>query len=289
MKIRIIKVPYDCGYKDMRQGLAPDYFIKNQLVQILEEDGHQVDISRVDAESIFTLEVGTAFELNRLLSREVGSAVSDGAFPLVLAGNCNSCLGNIAGVNPDRLGVVWFDAHGEFNTPETTLSGFLDGMPLATATGRCWKAVARTIPGFEPVKESNVILVGARDLDSEEQRQLEQSDINLIRSEGQDSSAILNSIEASLACLRDRVAGIYLHIDMDAFEVGEGAANHFGATGGLSVELIENAIALVKKHFIIKSATIASFDPACDTKGKFLDAGLRCAKKLASESKFDYF
>ena len=156
MNIRIIKVPYDCGYKDMRQGLAPDYFIKNQLVQILEEDGHQVDISRVDAESIFTMEVATAFELNRLLSREVGSAVSDGAFPLVLAGNCNSCLGNIAGVNPDRLGVVWFDAHGEFNTPETTLSGFLDGMPLATATGRCWKAVAKTIPEFEPVKESNV-------------------------------------------------------------------------------------------------------------------------------------
>ena len=285
MNIRIIKVPYDCGYKEMRQGLAPDYFIKNQLVQILEEGGHQVGMSRVDAESKFTMEVGTAFELNRLLSREVGSAVSDGAFPLVLAGNCNSCLGNIAGVNPDRLGVVWFDAHGEFNTPETTLSGFLDGMPLATATGRCWKAVARTIPGFEPVKESNVILVGARDLDSEEHRQLEQSDINLIRSEGQDSSAILNSIEASLAGLRDRVAGIYLHIDMDAFEIGEGAANHFGATGGLSVELIEDAIALVKKYFIIKSATIASFDPACDKKGKFLDAGLRCAKELASESK----
>jgi len=284
MKIRIIKVPYDCGYKDIRQGLAPDYFIKNQLMQILEEGGHQVDISRIDAESKFTTEVGTAFELNRLLSREVGSAVSDGAFPLVLAGNCNSCLGNIAGVNPDRLGVVWFDAHGEFNTPETTLSGFLDGMPLATATGRCWKAVAKTIPQFEPVKESNVILVGARDLDDEEQRQLEQSDINLIRSEGLDSSAILNSFEASLSRLQDRVAGIYLHIDMDAFEIGEGAANHFGATGGLSVGLVEGAIAMVKKHFNIKSATIASFDPACDTKGNFLDAGLRCAAKLVSNS-----
>ena len=282
MNIRIIKVPYDCGYKDIRQGLAPDYFIKNQLVQMLEEGGHLVNVSRIDAESKFTMEVGTAFELNRLLSREVRSAVSGGAFPLVLAGNCNSCLGNIAGINPAQLGVVWFDAHGEFNTPETTQSGFLDGMPLAAATGRCWKAVAKTIPGFEPVKEANVILVGARDLDDEEQRQLEQSDINLIRSGGRDSSTILNSIEAALSSLRDRVAGIYLHIDMDAFEIGEGAANHFGATGGLSVELIEDAIAKVKKHFIIKSATIASFDPACDTKGKFLDAGLRCAIKLVS-------
>jgi arginase len=283
MNIQIIKVPYDCGYKDTRQGLAPDHFINNGLVQILEEDGHQVDISRVDAESKFTMEVGTAFELNRLLSREVRSAVSSGAFPLVLAGNCNSCLGNIAGVNLEQPGVVWFDAHGEFNTPETTLSGFLDGMPLAIATGRCWKEAAKTIVGFAPVPEPNVILVGAKDLDQEEQKQLEQSEINLIRSPGMDDSQIIKSLEAALMYLKDRVSDIYLHIDMDAFEISEGAANHFGATGGLSTDLMEESISRVKQHFKIRAATIASFDPACDTGGKFLEAGLRCARKLVSD------
>jgi len=282
MKIQIIQVPYDCGYKDIRQGLAPEYFLRNNLVQMLEADGHQAKVARIDAKSKFTLEVGTAFELNRLLSREVGSAVSGSVFPLVLAGNCNSCLGSIAGINPDQLGIVWFDAHGEFNTPETTQSGFLDGMPLATATGRCWKELAKTIPGFAPVRESNVILVGARDLDDEEQRQLAQSDIKLIRSDGLADSAILQSIASALLSLRDCVTGIYLHIDMDAFEIGEGAANHYGATGGLSVKVIEDAIALVKNNFEIKSATIASFDPACDTRGKFLDAGLRCVRALVS-------
>lgn len=281
MNIQIIQVPYDCGYKDIRQGLAPAHFLKNHLVHLLEEDGHRAEVVRIDTKSGFTTEVGTAFELNRLLSREVQSAIRAGMFPLVLAGNCNSCLGNIAGINTDQLGIIWFDAHGEFNTPETTLSGFLDGMPLATATGRCWKAVAKTIPGFAPVKESNVILVGARDLDDEEQRQLEQSDINLIRSEGLDDHAILESIQAALLRLRGSVSGIYLHIDMDAFEISEGAANHFGAKGGLSVELVEDAITRVKDHFAIQSATIASFDPACDTSGKFLEAGLRCARKLA--------
>jgi len=284
MKIQIIQVPYDCGYKDTRQGLAPDYFLKNNLVQMLEDDGHQAKVTRIDAKSNFTLEVGTAFELNRLLADEVNNAQSAGRFPLVLAGNCNSCLGNIAGINPDQLGVVWFDAHGEFNTPDTTPSGFLDGMPLATATGRCWKKLAKTIPGFAPVEESNVILVGARDLDDEEQRQLEQSDINLIRSGGLADGAILKTIESALLSLRDYVKGIYLHIDMDAFEIGAGAANHYGATGGLSVELIEDAIAMVKKHFEIKSATIASFDPAFDTQGKFLEAGLRSARALVSET-----
>jgi len=61
--------------------------------------------------------------------------------------------------------VLWFDAHGDFNTPESTLGGFLDGMALAIATGRCWTGLAATVPGFTPVAEENVVLVGARDLD----------------------------------------------------------------------------------------------------------------------------
>jgi arginase len=219
--------------------------------------------------------------LNRLLAPEVRNAISAGRLPLVLAGNCICSLGSIAGIGSDQLGVVWFDAHGEFNTPETTLSGFLDGMPLATATGRCWKALARTIPGFAPVPDANVIMIGARDVDLEEQRQLEQSEINLVKSEGQNDEAILQSIESGLIRMQNRVTAVYLHIDMDAFEIDEGKANHYGATGGLSIDLVGKAIDRVKRRFPIKSATIASFDPAGDTNGLFLRAGLDCAKKIA--------
>jgi arginase len=285
MKIQIIQVPYDCGYKKRRQGLGPGHFINNNLGQLLETDGHQVKTTCIEAESEFTLEIGTAFELNRLLSKEVNSALNNDMFPIVLAGNCNSCLGNIAGINSDQLGIIWFDAHGEFNTPETTLSGFLDGMPLATATGRCWKEVTKTIPGFKPVPESNVILVGARDLDDEEQRQLEQSEVNLIRSEGLNDKDILKAIEGALKKLQFRAIDMYLHIDMDAFDIDEGSANHLDSTGGLKVEVIEEAINLVKKHLKLRASTIASYDPACDTKDKFLEAGLRCAKKLV----IDYY
>ena len=284
MKIQIIQVPYDCGYKKRRQGLGPGHFINNNLVQLLEADGHQVKTTCIEAESEFTLEIGTAFELNRNLSKEVNAALNNDSFPIVLAGNCNSCLGNIAGINSDRLGIIWFDAHGEFNTPETTLSGFLDGMPLATATGRCWRKIARSIPGFNPVPESNVILVGARDLDAEEQRQLEQSQVNLIRSQGLNDKDILKAIEGALKKLQDRVDDMYLHIDMDAFDIDQGSANHLDSSGGLQAGVIEEAIAVVKKHFSIKSFTIASFDPACDTKSKYLKAGMQCARKLVSDA-----
>jgi arginase len=136
MRIQIFKVPYDCGYKEKRQGLGPQRFFEYHIDRQLEADGHQVTISQINSRSDFPIEVMTAFELSRLLAAEVRGAVENGFFPVVLSGNCNSCLGTISGIGPENLGVVWFDAHGEFNTPETTLSGFLDGMPLAVATGR---------------------------------------------------------------------------------------------------------------------------------------------------------
>ena len=283
MKIRIIKVPYDCGYKDIRQGTGPDHFIHNKLDQLLETDGHQINISRIDAKSTFTIEVGTAFELNRLLAEEVRISIADGFFPIVLSGNCNSCLGTIAGIGPSQLGVVWFDAHGEFNTPETTHSGFLDGMPLAMTTGRCWKKVAKTIPGFAPVPESNVILIGAADLDEEEKRQLEQSQVQLIRTVQKGDTEIHQKIEAALANLQKYVTGIYLHIDMDAFKVDEGNANHFGAAGILVPASMIEIIALVKKYFTIQGCGIASYDPICDSKGKVVEAGIQSIREIASD------
>lgn len=283
MKIQIIAIPYDCGYKDIRQGAGPEHFIRHNLDQLLETDGHQIKITRIEAKSTFTTEVGTAFELNRHSSDEVRVSIRDGFFPLVLSGNCNSCLGTIAGIGSGQLGVVWFDAHGEFNTPETTHSGFLDGMPLAMTTGRCWRTAVNTIPGFTPVPEHNVILIGAADLDQEEKRQLEQSEVHLVRTVQVDDAEIYQKIEAALANLQNRVTGIYLHIDMDAFRVDEGSANHYGAAGVLKPALVIEVIALVKKYFTVHGCGIASYDPVCDPKGKFLEAGMRSIRQIASD------
>ena len=280
MRLQIIKVPYDCGYKEKRQGLGPQRFFDRNIDRQLEEDGHQVVISQVESQSGFPIEVMTAFELNRLLAAEVRGAVEQGFFPVVLSGNCNSCLGTIAGIGPENLGIVWFDAHGEFNTPETTLSGFLDGMPIAIATGRCWTSMAATIPGFRPVAEENLVLIGARDLDDEEQRQLEQSGINLIRTIDRQETDVLERLKAALNLLKGRAAGIYLHIDMDAFEIGAGAANHYGATGGISPDLMGRAIALVKKYVPVRGCAVASYDPAFDRDGRFVEAGIRSIRKI---------
>src|SRR5215217_3258315 len=119
-------------------------------------------------EGSWVAEIGAAVDLDRQLANAVAAARARGAFPLTLAGNCISSVGTVAGLGAGPTGVLWFDAHGDFNTPETTIGGFLDGMALATVVGRCWTSLAAGVPGFVPVAEENVVLVGARDLDPAE-------------------------------------------------------------------------------------------------------------------------
>src|SRR4029077_13931674 len=115
-------------------------------------------------------------ELMRGVADEVRAARNAGRFPLVLSGDCLAAGGVIAGVG-EGTGVIWSDAHGDVNAPQTTMSGFLDGMTLATATGRCWMELARSIEGFEPVPENAVVLLGARDLDPGEETALARSKV----------------------------------------------------------------------------------------------------------------
>ena len=117
MNIQIIQIPYDSGHKGIRTGRGPEHFPQHRVDQILRDCGHQVGTYRIESKASFTTEIGTTFELNRLLAEQISSTISSKMFPIVLAGNCNSCLGTIAGIGQNRLGIVWFDAHGDFNTP----------------------------------------------------------------------------------------------------------------------------------------------------------------------------
>ena len=177
MKISVIQVPYDTALYDTRMGRGPGRFLKEGAIERLEALGHQVSLSTVDPRPSFPAEVETSFELMRLLADEVRSASESGAFPLVLAGNCNMSVGIVSGLAPRRAGVVWFDGHADFETPESTGSGFIDGMGLAIITGHCWQPLARLISGYTPVPEERVILAGAREIDPYESDRLVSSNI----------------------------------------------------------------------------------------------------------------
>jgi arginase len=282
MNVQIIQVPYDSGHKGVRTGRGPSRFIEHGINQILRDCGHGVNVCQIESTVSLPTEIGTGFELNRLLAESVRLAISNNRFPLVLAGNCNSCIGTIAGIDSSRLGIIWFDAHGDFNTPETTVTGFLDGMGLAMATGRCWQALLKTVPGFVPIPENHVVHVGSRDLDVEERKMLEQAGIPLVVPASKRETNILETLRTALTELKNHVDRVYLHIDMDVLHTEQGQPNHLAVPGGLPVEIVENAIGMVREYFSIEGCGISSYDPTHDKGDSVLNAGVRLIKAAVS-------
>lgn len=151
-------------------GAGPEHLLGHGLADALGAAGRKAPPVTLCSEKVPPAEVATAFELDGLISAQVRAALADGQFPLVLSGNCNALVGTIAGAG--GLGVVWFDAHADFDTPETTTTGFTDGMGLAVAVGHCWQKMAEGVPGFAPVAEEDVLLTGVRDVQPAEEERL---------------------------------------------------------------------------------------------------------------------
>jgi len=133
--IQLIQVDNDSGRTAARMGRGPEQILGGGAAERLRSVGHQVETIRVESRDAFPLEIATGFELARSLARQVRMATRQRRFPIVLAGNCLASLGVVAGYPPGRTGLVWLDAHADLQTPETTASGFLDGMALATILG----------------------------------------------------------------------------------------------------------------------------------------------------------
>lgn len=290
MKVQVIQVPYDSAHRSLRMGGGPEHFIREGAAEVLRALGHEVSVETVEASEGFRAEIKTAFELHRTLSARVRTACEQGRFPLVLSGNCNSSLGTVAGVGTENLGVVWFDAHGDFVTPETTTSGFLDGTGLATLTGRCWKTLASSIPHFFPIAEANVIHVGVRERGGDEAVLAEQSAVAVVEAAAVRRQNLQAALEPALDALRARVGRIYLHIDMDVLDAKIAMANEYALFGGLSVEEVLEAIRLIAARFTISAGALASYDPSFDHQGKIFQAGIRFMQSMtASSNKQDTF
>jgi arginase len=278
MDIQLIQVPYDSGHKNIRTGQGPHHFLRHGLEEILRNQRHAVASEAIEAKTSFPTEIGTAFELNRLLAQRVKLAREQGSFPVVLAGNCNSCLGTIAGIGEDHLGVIWLDAHGDFNTPETTLSGFLDGMGLAMAAGRCWGPLLLSIPDLRAISEENIVHIGARDLDPAEEELMRQSKLELVPP----VENIQEVIGSVLDRLSRRVERVYLHVDLDVLDTGEALPNHLAVPGGFSVDVVEEIIGMIKERFEVCAGAITSFEPEYDKEDRVLGAGIQIIKAFVA-------
>ena len=274
MKIRLIEVPYDSGSRNLRMGQGPFCFVENGVVNDLCNKGIEVQEVVIECQKTFLRESGTTFNLHRSISEQVRIAMSEKAFPLVLAGNCNSTVGAMSGLSSPDCGLIWFDAHGDFNTPETSTTGFLDGMGLAMLTGGCWNSMTASIPGFRPLSEDRVILIGARDFDKVEYTRLKESQITLITWEDIRTKGASKALENSLNTLANKVTDVYIHIDLDVHDTRLAPANLFKSAGGLTPKEVQDAVRIIAQRFSIPGAAVTAYDPDADPERKGLRAGL---------------
>ena len=289
MRTRLIHVPYDSGHRGLRMGRGPLHFGEYGAAERLRALGHDVVESVIDVEATFPTEIGTSFAVYRSLAEEVRAAASGGGFPLVLAGNCGSALGTVSGlraVSPNDtsdVGVVWLDAHADFNTPEITTSGFLDGQMLSALTGGCWRALTASIPGFRAVTDAHVVLVGARDLDAAEETALAASRVMWVQASTIRTAGVEAALGAALSTLAQRVSRVYLHIDLDVHDPEEVRANQYAAPDGLSASAVRDVVRCVAHRLPIAAAALTAYDPTYDPEGRMLDVGMQLMECIGGQ------
>ena len=272
MRIQILVVPYDSGRRDVRMGKGPGRLLELGIESAWKTRAHQAVTEWIEIRPAGAGDVRTSFELYTALAERVRAARAEDRFPFVLSGNCGVTIGALAGLSDIRPGpaIVWFDAHGDFNTPETSPSGFLDGMALAVLTGRCWRPLAKQVTGFQPVPDARVALVGVRDLDPPEARALQRSRVRRI---GEGLVGLDKLFRKSLP--------VWLHIDLDVLDVSQGRANQFATGGGLTVAQLLDAIQRLAKRLSIVGASFSSYDPAADADGRIGSTALLLVDRLA--------
>ena len=143
--------------------------------------------------------------------------------PVVFANDCTSCLGMVKGLQAQSPAVLWYDSHGDFNTPQTTPSGFLGGMPLAALVGRGNQHLMRGME-LAPLDESDIVISDVRNLDPEEGVMLRQSQVTIHET--------LAALDA--APLPDKP--LYIHFDTDIVDCAEMPAMSYPEPGGPSLD-----------------------------------------------------
>lgn len=282
-KFHLLVVPYELGTLRSGIGRGPEALLQAGVEGSLAAAGATVTRETIELgwdhnERSGAGEATAVFELMGLISKRVEAARLEGSFPVVLSGSCFASVGVVAGMGEVAPGVVWFDAHSDFNTPDITIEGYIDGMGLSILTGGCWQAMAAQVPEHRPVPETAALLVGARDFDPVEKEHLDRSNVEVVPPESlRDYAALSDAIDR----LEPRPSGIYLHLDLDVLDSGEAPVNVYSAPGGVTADQLESLVAAVLDRYPVRAVSLTAYDPGRDPDGRVPPIAGRLLSALA--------
>ena len=200
-------------------------------------------------------------------------AAAQGRRPVSVAGDCCSAIGFLAGLQRAGLDPVllWLDAHGDFNTWETTPSGFLGGMPLAMLTGRGEQTLMQAA-GARPLPDARVVLCDGRDLDPGEALALQASGV-----------AHVTALDALLAHPRLQDRPLYIHFDTDIVDPADSPAMSYPAPGGPSLAETRAVFRQLAQTHQIVGVSLSTWNPDLDADGRTRAASLSLLFDLVGE------
>jgi arginase len=281
MKIAIIALPYSTD-TDAGTAEGPDALLHAGLIDRLRERGD--DIAGPFRARLTPDEAAAYGAWNRIaladahLARLTSEAVDRGAFPVVLESNCYGAIGVLAGLQkstgtaPPRLGMVWVDAHGDCNTPDTSPSGMLSGMPVAISAGLCLERLRRQAGLETPIAPRDIVMVCVRANDPLEQELIDRSGIENIAV--YDIRGDQAGLAAVLARLSEDVDRLYVHLDVDALDESEVASMWLTAPGGPTTGELARALGTIMATPKVAAFGIADINPLRDLDGRMVGSAL---------------
>lgn len=293
-KIAVLGIKMDLGRINRGADQAPQTIRKCGLLNIEKYFSKDIkDFSDLSIEISDKLNLDNNFKFNiediipdfEKISVFVSSAISDNYFPLILGGDHSISIGTICGISKHykNLGVIWYDAHADLNTPETTITGSIYGMPLAINLGYGNPNMIR-IGGYTPkVKAENVVFIGTRELDAGEERFLIDNSLKVFTIDDVQELGIERVINDTLKYLQERCDGIHLSFDLDSLDPQDAPGVRTPCENGLSYEKSIKALSILKDSKLITSAEFVELNPFVDVDNKTANITIDLIKALLVE------
>jgi len=277
--IGIIGVPIDLGAGRRGVDMGPSAIRVADLERRLEELGHKVeDYGDLDVMIPETQKVGTGklrykkpiLSACRELMKSVERCLDENRMPLVLGGDHSIAIGSVAGSTNwyarrgEQLGLIWFDAHGDANTPETTPSGNIHGMSLAVALGVGDHELVHLGGRSPKVQARNTVLIGIRDIDAGERDFLKKSGVTCYTMRDVDERGMRDVLDEAIRLASDGTAGLHLSFDLDVVDPEDAPGTGTPVWGGLSYREAHLAMEIFADRANIVSLDLVEVNPVLD-------------------------
>lgn len=289
--IGVLGVPMDLGQSRRGVDMGPSAIRYAGLVERLAKLGLQVkdygDIAvkgpiQIEEKDCHLKNLTAVVEASLLVKEQVQAMLKDAVFPLILGGDHSISIGTLAAIAQKRpnIGVIWYDAHGDLNIPETSPSGNIHGMPLAVNLGLGHEQL--TSIGSQAIQAGNIVIIGARALDEGERALIKKLGIKVFTMHELDKVGMTAVMKETLAYLA-HTDGIHLSLDLDALDPMECPGVGTPVRGGITYRESHLAMEMLAETGRVTSVEFVEVNPILDHRNQTAEVAVALAGSLFGE------